>query len=71
MRIDENTIINFLTKRIKDMNIMEYLAQDNLKGFIEFVKQNKDIAAAEEYQKITNASLDECRMVTSLAHKLL
>ena len=48
----------------------ELFSSDRFSTFLELVNNNKEIAAAEEYHKVTGASIEEAHLASFIAKEL-
>ncbi len=69
MKISEKHAVDFVVNNLNQC-ATEHFQQDTMKEFLDLVKQGKEIAAAEAYQKTTNSSMSECRFAVAIAQEL-
>ena len=70
MKIIEQTAVNFIVNNLKGMSASHYFEQEKFQSFIESVKQGNEITAAERYQQVTSANIDEAHIAAAIAHQL-
>lgn len=63
------TVLRFITNNF-DVGTAVLATDDRFKDFVSLAHDHQDAAAAKEYQRLTNASLDECHLATRFARGL-
>lgn len=63
MKVDDNVVIQFINRYFPG----EVFAGDEFLKFRSLAAEGKEIAAAEEYCKITKASIEEAHLAVVLA----
>ena len=66
-KVSEKVAVDFILSNLKDTNLSQYFAKDELSKFVSLASEGKEILAAEEFQKQTGASIALCHMITKLA----
>lgn len=67
--VSEKTVLRFITNNF-DVGTAVLATDDRFKDFVSLAHDHQDAAAAKEYQRLTNASLDECHLATTFARGL-
>jgi hypothetical protein len=69
-KISEDTVAEFIARNF-DINKAVLATGDRVEKFRSLARQDKEeIAAAKEYQDLTGASAEECRLATAFARSL-
>ena len=67
--VSEKSVLRFITNNF-DVGTAVLATDDRFKDFISLARAHNDAAAAKEYQRLTNAGLDECHLATTFARGL-
>lgn len=67
MKIKEDIAIAFINRNLLERGLTAFLVDDKFLKFSQLIRDGKDIAAAEEYRKVTDASLQECHLAVAIA----
>ena len=67
MKIKEDVAVAFIVRNLSDRSLVAWREDEAFRGFRGLVADGKRIAAAQEYQKVTGATLDECHLAVTLA----
>lgn len=70
MSIQESAIEKFIRRHMSHISQEELFSSDRFSTFLELVNNNKEIAAAEEYHKVTGASIEEAHLASFIAKEL-
>ena len=67
VKIKEEDAVAFIIRNLSDRGILAWREDGTFRRFHELLADGKDIAAAEDYQKVTGATLSECHLAVTLA----
>lgn len=68
-KVSEDTVADFIARNF-DIGTAVLITDDRFEKFRSLACDNKEIAAAKEYQELTGASLAECHLATTFAKGL-
>jgi nitrogen fixation-related uncharacterized protein len=68
---DDKALTDFISRNFTAEQVHRFLNQDNLAQFRSLVQSGKTVAAAKEYQAVTQASLAESRLAVKVTKRLL
>jgi hypothetical protein len=68
-RVREDIVLRFIANNF-DAGTAVLATDDRFAKFISLVRDHKDVAAAQEYKRLTDASLAECLLATTFARGL-
>ncbi len=66
MKIKED-IAAFINRNLSQRGLAAFLVDEKFLKFSQLIRDGKEIAAAEEYRKVTDASLPECHLAVAVA----
>jgi hypothetical protein len=69
VKIDESAAADFIITNLADRSLSAFLDQSTLAEFLRLVEARKEIAAAQEYQRVTGADLGQCHFAVHLAKR--
>jgi hypothetical protein len=67
VKIKEDVAVAFINRNLSERGLAAFLVDEKFLKFCQLVRDGKDIAAAEEYRKVTDASLPECHLAVAIA----
>ncbi len=67
MKIKEDVAVAFITRNLSDQGLAAWRDDERFRTFRDLVRAGSEIAAAEEYQRVTGADLPECHLAVTLA----
>lgn len=70
MIFTEKSAVKFIVANLSDQNVNEYFTQDKFQEFMSLIAQGKEIAAAQQYQRVTGCSMKDCHFAASIAKQL-
>jgi hypothetical protein len=62
VKIKEDIAVAFIQRNLSGRGLAAFLVDEKFRKFSQLIGDGKDIAAAEEYGKVTDASLAECHL---------
>ena len=62
VKINEDIAVAFIHRNLSERGLAAFLVDEKFRKFSQLIGDGKDIAAAEEYGKVTGASLQECHL---------
>jgi hypothetical protein len=69
VNVSEDIVLRFIANNF-DASTAVLATDDRFGKFISLAQGHKDAAAAQEYKRLTNASLAECHLATAFARGL-
>jgi hypothetical protein len=69
VNVSEDTVLSFMAKNF-DLSKAVLATDDRFESFRSLALHGKAIAAAQEYEKLTGASLEECHLATTFVKSL-
>jgi hypothetical protein len=65
VKIKEDIAVAFIKRNLSERGLASFLVDE--KFLSQLIRDGKDIAAAEEYRQVTDASLQECHLAVAVA----
>jgi hypothetical protein len=70
MMFTEKSAVKFIVTNLSDKSANEYFAQDKFQEFMNLIAQGREIAAAQQYQKVTGCRMKDCHFAAAIAKQL-
>lgn len=67
MKIKEDIAVAFINRNLSERGLAAFLVDEKFLKFSQLISDGMEIAAAEEYRKVTDASLQECHLAVAVA----
>jgi hypothetical protein len=67
VKIKEDVAVTFINRNLSDRGLAAWREDERFRAFRDLLTDNKPIAAAEEYKRVTGADLPESHLAVTLA----
>lgn len=67
MKIKEDVAVTFIMRNLSDRGLAAWREDERFRTFRDLLTDDKPIAAAEEYKRVTGADLPECHLAVTLS----
>jgi hypothetical protein len=64
--IKEDVAVTFIIRNLSDRGLAAWREDERFRAFRDVLTDDKPIAAAEEYKRVTGADLPECQLAVTL-----